>query len=312
VSPELGADESPTRPRVADGVTVRYLDPAAPWGADVGVQSGGRRLAPGLAATVRMVFDERDLRHEEEWEAVFFPLGERFDAADAVTVDHDRRDFRTEPVGDVVYALGDARIDRADFFRDAERALEEHLFREKTLTLLRNHELKLCSRPGESAEDFAARCLAAAEDRADEEAEKLRDRFESRLETARRRAAQSERRVRELDVDVGQRRQQELVAGAGEVLSMVLGGRRRVRSLSGVSSRRGQTVRTQERLRSASDKLEESQDAIAELERECEDEIAAIWDRWKAAAGDTRELEVPLERTDVALTELILFWAPTR
>jgi hypothetical protein len=70
-------------------------------------------------------------------------------------------------------------------------------------------------------------------------------------------------------------------------------------------------VRTQERLRSASDKLEESQDAIAELERECEDEIAAIWDRWKAAAGDTRELEVPLERTDVALTELTLFWAPT-
>ena len=36
----------------------------------------------------------------------------------------------------------------------------------------------------------------------------------------------------ELEVDTEQRRQQELIAGAGEVLSMFLGGRRRTRSLS--------------------------------------------------------------------------------
>ena len=45
----------------------------------------------------------------------------------------------------------------------------------------------------------------SAEDQADAEAEKLRDRYESRLKTAQRRLSEAERRVRELDVDVGQR-----------------------------------------------------------------------------------------------------------
>ena len=72
----------------------------------------------------------------------------------------------------------------------------------------------------------------------------------------------------ELEVDTDQRRQQELIAGAGEVLSMFLGGRRRTRSLSGIASRRSQTRRTKERLRSAAEKLLEYEEAIEELEEE--------------------------------------------
>ena len=309
---ELGSDESSVPPAVASGIPVRYLDPSAPWSAELGVSPNGRRLEPGLAARVRLLFDERvgDLRHEEEWEAVFFPLAQQFDAESAMAVDYDRRDFREKPADDVVYALGDAPLDRATFFKEAEKAIEDDLFRNKALKLYRNKALKLYSRPGESEDDFEGRCMAAAEDRADTEAEKLRDRFESKVKTARRRLAQAERRVRELDVDVGQRRQQELVAGAGEVLSMFLGGRRRVRSLSGISSRRSQTRRTGERLKSAVEKVEEYQDTIADLEEELVEEIEDIWDRWKATAEVVDDFDVALERSDVALDEMVLFWAP--
>ncbi len=311
-SPSLAADESSTSPRVAKGVTVRYLDPGAPWAAGLGVVPGGKKLEPGLAVTVKLLFDERvgDVRHEEEWEAVIFPLGEQIDADDAVSVDYDPRDFREQPVAEPVYALGEAPIGRKDFFKSAESAIEEHLFRERTLTLFKCPSLKVYSRPGESEEQFLERCLAAAEDRADEEAEKLRDRYERKLASARKRVAQAERRVRELDVDVGQRKQQELVAGAGEVLSMFLGGRRRVRSLSGVSSRRSQTRRTQERLRSAVEKVEEQQDAVADLEDELTEELEEIWTRWREAAEEIEPFEVALEKSDIALSEMVLFWAP--
>ena len=309
---DLASDESSVAPKVADGIAVRYLDPATPWGRELGVDPRGSRLEPGLAARVRLLFDETkgDVRHEEEWEAVFFPLKAELDADDAVAVDYDKRDFRDEPLAGAVYALSDAPIDKSSFFKSAEQVIEDHLFRSETLTVHRNAKLKLYARPGESREDFEARCLAAAEDAADAEAGKLRDRYESKLKTAQNRMAQAERRLRELDVDVGQRRQQELIAGAGEVLGMFLGGRRRVRSLSGAASRRSQTVRTQERLKSAEEKVAQQQDAIADLEEELTAEIEGIWNKWRAEAEEIEEFEVTLERNDVTLDELILFWAP--
>jgi hypothetical protein len=308
----LASDETPAQPAVAPGVAVRYLDPAAPWARELGIAASGRRLEPGLAARVRLLFDERvgDIRHEDEWEAIFFPLGRRIEAESAQTVDYDDRDFRDAAPQGAVYVLAEAPIDRPDFFKDAENAIEEYLFRHETLRLLRNVELKLVSRPGESEDEFGKRCLAAAEDRADEEAEKLRDRYESKLATARKRAADAERRTRELDVDVGQRRQQELVAGAGAVLSMFLGGRRRVSGLSGISSRRSQTRRTEERLRSAHDKVEDSQEAITNLESELTEELEDLWERWKDVATKVETFEVALERNDVSIDEIVLFWAP--
>ena len=275
--------------------------------------SGGRRLEAGLATRVRVLFDDQkgDLRHEEEWEAVFFPLADPLPVEAGRIVDHDRRDFRDEPQGDVVYALPEPSLDRAEFFRSSERAIKDHLYRSLTLTLFRNTGLKLYSRVGESEEAFRARCLAAAEEKADAQAEKLRDRYESKFKTAQNRASQAERRVRELEVDTDQRRQQELISGAGEVLSMFLGGRRRTRSLSGIASRRSQTRRTRERLRSAEEKLLEYEEAIEELEVELSEDLEGIWDKWNDAAEELDSFQVGLEKTDIDVDDLFLFWAPT-
>ena len=74
-----------------------------------------------------------------------------------------------------MYALPEPSLDKAEFFRASETAIEEHLFRSLSLTLFRNSALKLYSRVGETEEAFKKRCLAAAEEKADAEAEKLRD-----------------------------------------------------------------------------------------------------------------------------------------
>jgi hypothetical protein len=310
--PSLASDESPVPPKVATGITVRFLDPGAPWSKEIGVVPGGSRLEAGLAARVRVLFDDQrgNLRHEEEWEAVFFPLDASLEVETAHIVDHDGRDFRNEPQGDVVYALPEPDIEKAQFFQSSKRDIEEHLYRNLALTLFRNAPMKLYSRVGESEDAFRKRCLAAAEERADADAEKLRSQYESKLKTAKSRVSQAERKVRELEVDTDQRRQQELISGAGEVLSMFLGGRRRTRSLSGISSRRSQTRRTKERLTSAEEKLEEYEEAILELEEELGIELEEIWDRWKNTAEELDSFEVGLEKTDIHLDDLFLFWAP--
>jgi hypothetical protein len=312
---QLADDETSGQPKVASGTDVRFIDPAAPWLDQAGISRSGARLEPGLAARVRLLFDERvgDVRHEEEWEAIVFPLrGDRIDAEEAIPVDYDRRDFRREAPEDATFVITDTPLDEKRYFSNAEKLIEEHLFRERSLELFRNKKLKLYSRPGEAEEAFRTRCLEAAEDRADAEAEKLRGRYETRTKAAKKRIASAERRLRELDVDVGQRRQQEVISGAGEVLSMFLGGRRRVRSLSGMASRRSQTRRTQERLQSATEKAEEYQEALIELEEDLAEELEQIWERWRDQAEDTDTFEISLERDDVHLEELVLFWAPSR
>jgi hypothetical protein len=309
---DLASDESLVAPTVASSTPVRYLDPGAPWAREIGVDPRGKRLQAGVAMRVNLLFDETraDLRHTEEWEAVLFPFDAKPRPGDARAVDFDERDFRDEPPEDARYVLPDAPVQKADFFRKVSTSVRDHLLANRTVTLMRNTALKLYSRAGETEDDFLARCQEAAEARADKAASKLRDRYARRLDTARDRKANAERRVRELDVDVGQRKQQELVSGAGELLSMFLGGRRRVRSLSGAASRRSQTRRTQERLRTAEEKLGDYDEAIQDLEEELAEELEEIWDEWRDKAEETQTLEVGLEKTDIRVEDLLLFWAP--
>jgi hypothetical protein len=309
---ELAADETLVAPSVSKEARVGYLDPAAPWAASVGAAAGPGSLHAGVALRVKLLFDEdrADVRHEEEWEAVLFPVGPDSRVEDAVQVDYDDRDFRGDPVGSAPFVLPTVPVQTADYFRSLTRDLQDHLYRSRTLHLWRNADLKLFGRVGETEEAFRARCLEAAEQEADREGARLRDGFEKKLRTARDRRDQAARRVRELEVDVGTRRQQELVAGAGELLSMFLGGKARVRSLSGVASRRSQTRRTQERMTSAAEKVEDYDEAIAELEQELAEALEGVWAVWREKAANVEPFEVPLEKTDIRVEQPTLFWAP--
>jgi hypothetical protein len=306
----LAPDESSLRPKVAEGIPVRYVDPAAHWASGLGIVPGGRRLEAGLAARVHLLFDEDSagVRHEQVWEALVWPLGAAFRPEEARSVDFDDRDFQNEPPDEAAYALSPAPIDKASFFRDAERDLVDWLYRTKSVAVLHNTALGLYSRIGETPQSFKDRCMAAAEDRADKEAAALRKRYETKLEQQRDQAARAERRVRELEVDTSSRRQQEMVAGAGDLLGMFLGGRRRTRSLSGMSSRRSTTRRTEERLDSAEERLRDEVEDVEQLDAELARELEGIWATWKEAVWKVEQVDVRLEKNDISIGEIVVVW----
>ena len=312
-APELADNESVAAPKVAPSVPVYHLDPAAPWGAQIGARAGGKRHQAGLVARVLLVYDDRyaAVDHKEEWEAVFFPLGRAFDPADHVAVDYDSRDLRPGTPEGGTFVLTDAPVDSAAFLKQAETDLKEWLYRNRKVEVLKNEHLKLYSRIGETAEDFMVRCNEAAEDAADTEVAALRDRYKVRIDRVKDQLATAERRTRELEADTQSRRQQELVAGAGDLLSVFLGGKRRSRSLSGAASRRSQTVRTQERLRSAQEALTDKAEDLEDLEDALATDLMEITDRWNDAARDVQTIEIGLEKTDIAVDEMALVWVPT-
>ncbi|MEJ2539874.1 MAG: DUF87 domain-containing protein [Gemmatimonadota bacterium] len=308
----LADDETPLQPRVADAIPVGWLDPAAPWAGKIGAGDGVRRLTAGLAARLELLFDDRrgDLRHTEEWEALFFPLTRTSEPADAFIVDYDERDFRDVPPDGATYRVPEAELDSISALKRVGSAMEDFLYANRTLTCYRNRALGLYSRVDETRDDFLERCLAAAEDAADAEAETLRDRYESRLATARRQVRDQERRVRELEMDAEHRRREELVSGAGDLLGMFLGGRGRTRSLSRFSTRRSRAEKTGERLRSATEKMQDRLGAVEALERELQEELAGIWAEWEEKAREIESFEVGLEKSDLRVTDLRVFFAP--
>lgn len=306
----LASDETPVAPSVPSSVPVHYLDPAASWAAAVGAIPASSRLEPALVARLRLRFDDRtaELDHTEEWEVVFFPLEARFDPASGRDVDYDERDFLDQAPPNARYALGEAPITSAAFFKDAERALREEAWRKREVTLLRNAELKLYSRPGETRDAFIERCRAAATQRADEAAAALRDRYGAKIDRLQDALVRAESRLREVEVDVSARKQHEIVAGAGKLLSMFLRGRASAAGLSGVASRRSMTRRAEERLRTATERQGEQEAAIRDLEDELADELRAIVDEWEARAEGVEDVEIGLEKEDVVVDHVGLLW----
>ena len=313
---DVADDETTVPPAVADGVPVRWVDPAAPWLPQVGGDPSSSRFRAGLAVRVALLFDEAkaDLRHTEEFECVVVGLGERIDPADLVAVDHDDRDLRDTAPERAVYQLPAAPIGKATWFRDAKATVIDHLHAERTITVLRNVELKAWSRPGESSEDFATRCRAAAAERAEGEAAKVRAQLERRIGTVRTAIERDQRRIGELEARAGDAKQHELVSAAGDLLGSFLGGRRSARSVlgkvKGVSSRRKQTSAAGQRVETALAGVEARTMELADLEAELLDELTEIQAHWSDVAAEVEEVEVGLEKTDIDVRQLALVWVP--
>ena len=308
-------DAAPAAP--SDGL---YVHPAAPWLAQVGGLPHGTRLRPFLAARLSLRFDDAsaDLDTTQEWEALYGPLEEGLDLDTEVAVDYDERDLVPTPPSGATFAEAPAEIQEESFQRKAATAIQKRVTDAQALTIFRNRELKLFSRPGETSEAFAARADAEAQTQADREAAKIRDRLEAKrdrleaaLETARRRAD-------ELATDEKTRTTTEVLAGAGTILNVLLGGRGSARTIAraggaigSAASRRGMTARTGERRRTAEEKAEATEQTLAELEQEIVDEVAEIDAEWTAKADEIEELEIRLESSDVRVVETKLVWVPT-
>jgi len=310
------AETVPVPPPVPEDVPVRWLAPAAPWAAQVGAVPNGTKLAPSLVTRVSLLYDDDklDLRETEEWEAVMFPLGATVDPAASMAVDHDDRDLRTEGPPGASYLLTDAPLTKKTFFTGAEKALVDHLYRTRTMRLMRNPELELVGRVGETPEQFAARCSAAATEGADQDQVALQTKYESRMAKARESLGAAMDKVAQAQAAENTRRQSEMVAGAGSLLGAVLGGRRSARTMARDMSRvlDGQSRQKEaaQRVRSAENRALDRQEALTKLESDLARDLAAIDEEWAAKAAAVEPIEVPLERSDIRVTARSLVWIP--
>ena len=313
-SSSLEAIDAPAAvaPSVAEGVEVAYLDPAAPWATDLGVDPTGTCLAPAAAVTVDLLYDDTPakLRHTESYEAMIFPLDGIIDVEDVLTVDHDDRDFTAKPPAGASYQLGNTKLQNKTFWRSLQADVKSYLAANQKIEILKCPALKLYSRVGESEEDFAARCRAATEQAADVAMSKLKDQYARRIDRLQDQISAADTRVQELEADASARTQTEVMSGIGDLLGSFLKGRLGSTTLSKAASRRAASRKAKARLAAQEQKLTAKQQDLVELEEELEDALINIQEQHDAMAENIEALEVGLEKTDIRVAEAKLVWVP--
>ncbi len=315
-SPPLSDGHVPIAPSVAKGTSAYFLAPDAPWAEQAHAVRGGTQLEAALIARCSLTFDDAKvgLQETEEWEAVFHPLSRLFDPASSVVVDYDDRDLLTEAPTNAMFVLPEVPIDDPVWFRSVSKLLTDHLVANHTLPLRRNEALKLWARVGETAEAFALRCDAAAQLKADEEAAKIRATLTAKIAKLNDAIDLAERRVEEKRSDAKSSRAHELLAGAGDLLGALLGGRKNVRSITrsvgSAAARAGRSSSKAQRLETAEATVESKMDQLQDLETQLHDDLFAIDAKWDEIGRQITEYPVALERTDVSVRQLSLLWLP--
>lgn len=305
-------DPAPARAVRADGVPETFLDPATSWSGIVNADPTGSVFAPGAAATVNLLYDDTaaGVNHQEVFEAIVFPLGPVLSADSVREVDHDVRDFRPEAPDGATFESPEVGIETKKFWTGLETDLKNHLVGTRKVTVFKNSDLKLYSRPGETREDFTARAAEAAEQAADDALVKMKERYQARIDRARATLARAENRVVELESAASSKQQEELLSGAGDLLGALLGGRKRSNPLGQAARRRSATQTARDRAENAGESLDDERAEVIALEQELAEEIATLTEEQREKASRIEEVEIPLEKTDIRVAELKLVWIP--
>ena len=120
--------------------------------------------------------------------------------------------------------------------------------------------------------------------------------------------------VRELEADATDRTRNEVVSGAIDVIGGLLG-RKSTRSILGGVRRAGSSRRTSanaaERVESAKNRLEEHVDELEALAESLIESLEESQETWQTMAASIESFEVGLEKTDIAVEDLVLVWVPT-
>jgi hypothetical protein len=317
--PQLAEDESGTAPEIAPDRRAYYLDPASEWADELGADPDGRRFEAGLAVRIHMKFDEKkaDLDHDVEWEAIFHPLSDPFDPETAREVDYDQRDFKKDAPEGARWALPEVKIQNKGFFKEVQRQIKDHLYRNEELELFRNKALKLYSRVGESREDFAARCQDEAAKQSEGDKRKLHERFEKKTRSLQKQIETAERQLAKAEADASAAKRHEAVSGIGSLLSVFFGSKSKssmakkaLRKAGGYSSRRASSSRAASRVDAAEDKIEDKSAELDQLEVDLLEAMGELEGKWLEKAEQIEAMEVGLEKGDIRVDEIAVLWIP--
>ncbi|TKJ27700.1 MAG: hypothetical protein CEE40_12930, partial [Chloroflexi bacterium B3_Chlor] len=236
---------------------------------------------------VGLLIQPGDLRPAVSWE-------------DADPLELDVEDLQEESEPEALFGAVPSELSTASKLKALAKEFGNYLYDEERLNLYHNPTLKLYSEPGELEKEFKIRVQQAVREGRDAEVDKLRDKYQKKLDRLETRLAREERELTEDRAQYGARKREELLS-AGETVVAMLGvfGRRTSRGLSTAARKRRLTTKARADIVESEEEIERLEAEIEEMRLEMKEEAEAIADRWADAAEEIETYAVKPRRRDV-------------
>ncbi len=233
----------------------------------------------------------------------------RWEDADAIKLDP--ADLEDQPDFDALFGPIPSELNTVSELKAFGKDFSDYLYHEEALNLYYNPVLKLYGQPGESERDFNVRSQQIAREKRDAEVEKLRSKYERKLDRLDTRLAREERELSEDQDEYDARKREELLS-AGESLASLLGiGRRRsTTGLSRAATKRRLTTSAKADIEESEEEIARLQDEIEDMRRDMQEEAVAITEKWAATLDEIETYPVKPRRSDVQVEVVALAWAP--
>jgi hypothetical protein len=319
--PPVPADLNAVPPQLPSSVTQVYLPVRVTLQAALERLTGAKRqpdvsgrlvYQPALVGLgqVQYVHAKTRQTHTEEV-AHLLPLereGQAREWAEA-RVHLARRDLARGPEPEALYASLPPDMGAAKRYTELGKEYEDYLYYNSAITLHYNPHVDLYSEPGEEEKAFLRRCRKAAEEAHDADARKLKVKYERELERLEDRLRREERELEGDKIEHDARKQEELVSGVESVLSL-FGGSRRSSRLSTASRKRRMTRQARADVEESEEAIKDLEEQIDGLEKEARRELDELAETWNERIEESEDVEVRPRRVDVRLELFGLAWLP--
>ncbi len=238
------------------------------------------------------------------------------DPWDGATVfDGDAPEFEKAPDGSASFAPMPGAASKPKAFAGWQKALEEHLYRVRAVTLWKAPELKLASNPGETEKEFRARIGGAAGSTVEAEVAAIEKRWASKLTTL-------SDRVRAAAQKVEREKEQKKQSWISTILSVIVAA---LAMFAGKKTSAASISKAGTAARGVSKASKESQDVamaeesaevltkrLAEMTAQRDAEVAAARAKADGSAVALVEVKVTPRKADLVASPVSLLWTPWR
>jgi hypothetical protein len=219
----------------------------------------------------------------------------------------DEKQFERQPAPQAHFAALDAPLSEVKTMNLIGKDFVDWAFRTSEAIIKANETLKVYGGPNVSQADFRKQCSEAAKDSLDAESEKETAAFDKKIAVIQ---AKIDREQRELDQDqaqYNQRKMDELGTGLDTVMGL-FGGRKR--SLSKNMTKRRMTSTAKANVEESKKAIAGYQKEIAALEKQKEQALSELEERWGDIASQSDEIKMPPQKTAVLLDFFGVAWFP--
>ena len=218
------------------------------------------------------------------------------------------------PAGAAGFALPPNPALKISSYAAWSRSFKDWVYRNRKIDLLRSPSLKMVSRPGEGERDFRIRLQMAGREQRDEQVEKLREKYQSKISRLQERIRTAEYAMEREKEQAKQQKLQTAISLGTTIFSALLGreavSRSSMSRASTTVSRAGRILKEKKDVERAEEKLQVLNEQVSELQALMAKDVEEIRASLDPLTEKLEAFTVSPKKSDISVSMVTLAWAP--